>query len=123
MMIREVPRELWLYPDRGMMKWLGFFMSDHTNYMEQEGSRERPVTPLPPMSASDIDQQLQTSWERTKKASLQLMTAKGLTELTGVVIGHQNSVVFLQTDTELVTVNVADIRHVTVIPAKKWWSS
>ncbi len=41
-MIRNVQRDQWLYNDRGMMKWLGYFLSDHTQDMTDKKSEEAP---------------------------------------------------------------------------------
>lgn len=42
-MIRNVPRDQWLYNDRGMMKWLGYFLSDHTQDMTDKKSAKFPL--------------------------------------------------------------------------------
>lgn len=33
----------WLYHNCGMVKWLGFFLSNHTAYVEEQGVIEQPV--------------------------------------------------------------------------------
>ncbi len=44
-MIRNVPRDQWLYNDRGMMKWLGYFLSDHTQDMTDKNQRSSHYSP------------------------------------------------------------------------------
>lgn len=42
-MERSVSEVLCLYPDRGMQKWLGWILSDHSAYMEDQPYSETPV--------------------------------------------------------------------------------
>lgn len=120
-MIREVPKEKWLYHDRGMVKWLGFFMSDHTNFMDQERSHEQELVRLPQQESETIDQLLQQSWEHTQTVSLQVEVNNQLVNHEGIIIGFERPFVFLQTDTGMLTLLFDAIRHVDLIKREKWW--
>lgn len=37
----------WLYNDRGIIKWFGFFMSDHTEKMNQDEQQYSPIDQQP----------------------------------------------------------------------------
>ncbi|POD88767.1 hypothetical protein S101258_00481 [Lactiplantibacillus plantarum subsp. plantarum] len=41
-MERVVPREKWLYDDRGMMKWMGWILAGHSAYLETEQQQTTP---------------------------------------------------------------------------------
>lgn len=120
-MIHEVPKEKWLYRDRGMVKWLGFFMSDHTNFIDQERANEQALTRLPQQPAETIDSLLQQSWEHTKTVNLQIEVSNHLANHQGIIIGFERPFVFLQTDTGMLTILFNAIRHAELIKREKWW--
>ncbi|MCH5461332.1 hypothetical protein HC026_11860 [Lactobacillus sp. LC28-10] len=122
-MIREVAKENWLYHDRGMMKWMGFFMSDHTVYMDQQKDKEAAERPLPQMASASIDRLLQQSWQKTTPLSLQVDRGDHYQTVEGIVIGYEQDLVYLQGDSGLMTIQFAHIRHVTLKKAEKWWSA
>lgn len=122
-MIREVAKENWLYPDRGMMKWMGFFMSDHTIYMDQQKGKEATERPLPQMDDIVIDRLLKQSWEETTPLSLQVERDNHCRTIAGIVIGYEQDLVYLQGDGGLLTLHFANIRHVAIKEAEKWWSA
>lgn len=122
-MIREVPQENWLYHDRGMMKWMGFFMSDHTVYMDQQQDKEVTEQPLPQMNKLVIDRLLQQSWQNTTPVSIQVDRGNDYQTMDGIVIGYEQDLVYVQGDSGLMTIRFATIRHVTLKKAEKWWSA
>ncbi|MBU9788812.1 hypothetical protein KTE19_11495 [Lentilactobacillus sp. IMAU92037] len=111
-MIRNVPRDQWLYNDRGMMKWLGYFLSDHTQDMTDKKISEVPTTRLPQQDPEVIDHFLQLSWENSREIILQLNGEAYLSvyNIDGIVIGANDHLIYFQTD-KTVTINVSDIRH------------
>ena len=111
-MIRNVPRDQWLYNDRGMMKWLGYFLSDHTQDMTDKKSEEAPIRRLPEQEPEVMDKVLQDSWQNAKQITLQLNDDGYLNvyNISGIVIGANDNLIYLQTD-KMVTINVNDIRH------------
>ncbi|KRL54403.1 hypothetical protein FD08_GL004319 [Lentilactobacillus parakefiri DSM 10551] len=111
-MIRDVPRDQWLYNDRGMVKWLGYFLSDHTQDMADKKVDEVPTHRLPEQDPEVIDRVLQDSWQNSKQITLQLNDDGYLNvyNISGIVIGTNDHFIYLQTN-KMVTINVNDIRH------------
>ena len=124
-MERNVPRELWLYPDRGMKKWLGWILSDHSAYMESQAVDEIPTPEKPEQKASVIDQTLQTAWEQGQVVAIQLNAlydGQYRRDLEGPILGYADGQIYLQRKDGLVlSVQVEDIRHIDVLDATKWW--
>lgn len=124
-MERNVPRELWLYPDRGMKKWLGWILSDHSAYMESQAIDEKPTPEKTEQKASVIDQILQTAWEQGQVVAIQLNAlydGQYRRDLEGPILGYADGQIYLQRKDGLVLpVQVEDIRHIDVLDATKWW--
>lgn len=124
-MERNVPRELWLCPDRGMKKWLGWILSDHSAYMESQAIDEKPTPEKPEQKASVIDQILQTAWEQGQVVAIQLNAlydGQYRRDLEGPILGYADGQIYLQRKDGLVLpVQVEDIRHIDVLDATKWW--
>lgn len=124
-MERNVPRELWLYPDRGMKKWLGWILSDHSAYMESQAIDEKPTPEKPEQKANVIDQILQTAWEQGQVVAIQLNAlydGQYRRDLEGPILGYADGQIYLQRKDGLVLpVQVEDIRHIDVLDATKWW--
>ncbi|ANK62988.1 hypothetical protein AYR56_07425 [Loigolactobacillus backii] len=124
--VYDVPRDKWLYDDRGMMKWMGFFMSDHTMYMEAEQGSEAPALPRPIQDSKRIDTLLTQSWTKKWTISIQLgiwRNGQLLPDLKGVVIGQANhSVVIQEDDGTLRQILPKDIRNITASQNEKWFS-
>ncbi|EHL95713.1 hypothetical protein HMPREF9103_02913 [Lentilactobacillus parafarraginis F0439] len=114
-MIRDVPRDQWLYNDRGMMKWMGYFLSDHTQDMADKRVEEAPTRRLPEQDSKTIDQVLQTSWENSRQIRLQINGDDYLNvyNVDGIVIGTNQDLIYFQTDKTL-TIRIVDIRHAEI---------
>lgn len=124
-MERNVPRELWLYPDRGMKKWLGWILSDHSAYMESQAIDERSTLEKPEQKTNVIDQVLQASWEQGQVVAIQLNTlydGQYRRDLEGPILGYADGQIYLQRKDGLVLpVQVEDIRHIDILDATEWW--
>lgn len=123
--LQDVNRSNWLYPDRGMAKWMGWLLSDHSAYLEQEAHFDKPDHPLPAMSAREINVLLKRAWEQSSAVSLQLnelYNNQYLPPIEGVVMGlAAGQVNVMQRNEQIRTVAVADIRHAADLNATKWW--
>lgn len=112
--LNNVPKERWLYNDRGMAKWMGWLLSDHSAYLNEATKSDLPEAPLTEMTAEDIDSALQRAWLNSKAVSIQLAPlydSKFLPLIEGAVIGcTEGQVNLLQKDTTIRTIDVADIR-------------
>ncbi|WP_390409590.1 DNA-directed RNA polymerase subunit beta [Lacticaseibacillus jixiensis] len=124
---RQVPREMWLYDDRCMMNWMGWLLSDHSAYLEQEAQSDQPSVMLAEMSAEDIDAQLTAAWQAQTPVAIQMMPTFGATHAAafqGLVLGHDAAQVFLQEANGNVTkLDIADMRHVQQVELAHWWAA
>lgn len=124
----EVPRERWLYADRTMKKWMGWLLSDHSAYLSEEASSERPGPLLPEMTPADIDEKLQDAWTNSKPVAIQLTAlydGRTLPLIEGAVVGSTNGqVTLMNRDTgKMRTLNIEDMRHVDIIKPEHWWAA
>ncbi|MBQ0835818.1 hypothetical protein [Lactiplantibacillus pentosus] len=124
-MERVVPREKWLYDDRGMMKWMGWILAGHSAYLETEQQQQRPTPARPEMALPQIDSVLQTSWQEGAAVTLQLNVLENnqhVAEFSGQVIGFNADQVYVQLNTQhLKTVYLEDIRWAALATSEKWW--
>lgn len=123
-MERNVAPANWLYHDRGMVKWSGFFLSDHTAYVEEQGIKEQPVEGENEQSLEEIGALLLNAWQTQSNVSLQLnvlVNGQHTHSITGLVAGYDAGFVYLQTDEEVRLVAAQSIRHVTYLVLEKWW--
>ncbi|WP_407892175.1 DNA-directed RNA polymerase subunit beta [Lacticaseibacillus sp. N501-2] len=122
-----VPRELWLYDDRGMMNWMGWLLSDHSAFMEQAAHKDQPQAPRAAMTDAAIDSTLQQAFQKRQVVAIQLNAmwdAAYLPEVVGVVVGCDAGRVFLQAqDGGIQALSVADMRHVRTVASKHWWAA
>lgn len=120
-----VPRTKWLYDDRGMKKWMGWLLSDHTTYLEDQKQSEKPSETRKEMSIEKISNILNIAWKYHKVISIQLnflYHGKYVSELIGCIQGFQDGQLFIQeSDDELRMIHVEDIRNVALEDATKWW--
>ncbi|MCH4007926.1 DNA-directed RNA polymerase subunit beta [Companilactobacillus sp.] len=125
-MERIVPRDKWLYNDRGMMKWMGWLLSDHSAFMEGEKNKENLQPILPQMGVVDISDRLQQAWESADYVSIQLNVLNHdnfVPELVGVVVGFDAGRIYLQMDSgETKLLRVEEIRSVIPVREDKWWN-
>ncbi|QLL40329.1 hypothetical protein FEM49_03303 (plasmid) [Lactiplantibacillus plantarum] len=63
------------YHDRGMMKWQGFYLSDHTAALNQQKQQLNEVyVPRPQQSLAEITQLLADAYQRQQPVIIQLKT-------------------------------------------------
>lgn len=102
------------YHDRGMLKWQGFFLSDHTSALKKEAAQ--PVPDLrPEMNQSEIGSVLSSAWEGCAKVSVQLNQVNGNSvpaELHGYVKGYQGDKIYLSVKGNIQMISVDAIRNV-----------
>lgn len=86
------------YQDRGILKWQGFFLSDHTSALkkvQQELTPERQ----PRQSEEEIARQLMQAWENHHPVTLQLEEVDDNLvpqEVSGVIAGYYENEVVVQ---------------------------
>ena len=120
-----VPREKWLYNDRGMMKWMGWLLSDHSAFMERSKRLESIKDVKPEMDQQQISQNLASAWENGAMATIQMNTIEANTfvpEIKGQIIGFNAGQIYvLLEEGTTKRLYVGDIRYVTTTPSQKWW--
>lgn len=112
------------YKDRGMLKWGGFFLSDHTSAL-QKMKNEKPEKVLPQQSSEKISSSLLSAWQSKRIVHVQLMTIKNeqVESYTGFVKGYNNEeIVFKLNDNNetMKALNLDEIRNVHNFVAKVW---
>ncbi|BDZ31587.1 DNA-directed RNA polymerase subunit beta [Lactiplantibacillus sp. WILCCON 0030] len=125
-MERIVPREKWLYDDRGMLKWMGWILSDHSAYMESVGKQTRPREVKPEMPVTQISANLQKAWKTGQAVIVQSDTLENncfTAEYHGQVAGYQGDQIYLQLANDSVKFfHLDELRYVEIPTAEKWWS-
>lgn len=120
-----VPRDKWLYNDRGMIKWMGWLLSDHSAYMEQAQHQAQPRPSQPVMALSKINENLQYAWEQSQAVLVQAANLENnqlVAALKGWLVGYDAGQIYLQTETGQVHALVINqLRYVQPLPAEKWW--
>lgn len=102
------------YHDRGMLKWQGFFLSDHTSALKKEAAQPVPDS-RPEMNQSEIGSVLSSAWESCAKVSVQLNQVNGNgvpAELHGYVKGYKDDKICLSVKGDIRMISVDAIRNV-----------
>jgi len=90
------------YQDRGMVKWAGFYLSEHTSSMEKEQTKRRnPEVLKQEMSEDEIENVLSFALLKNQFVSIQLLEIeqgvfKGKT-ITGKIVGYDNGLIQIVT--------------------------
>lgn len=126
--LNDVPQSEWLYADRGMAKWLGWLLSDHTQYLTEQAKAAHPEPLLPPMEPAVIDSCLQQAWEKSQPVHLQLtpdFDSQQAPAITGMLIGFgSGQIQLVQRDSGvMVAIATEDIRHAAPIETRHWWAA
>jgi hypothetical protein len=100
------------YQDRGMKKWAGFYLSDHTAKINQEQRRRDTVyVKKKPMSQKDIRAMLM----QHRKVSVQLKELSVDSDVKADIVGFVEG---YQEDTAIISRNlvlIEDINHIEFI--------
>lgn len=124
-MERVVPREKWLYNDRGMVKWMGWILSDHQAYLDGQRQQNAAQAVPPAMSVDQISSVLQQSWQDHVLISLQLNAIVDhhlVPVMVGEVVGFEHGQLYFRTVTDAIKCfNVGAIRNAQLSAHEKWW--
>ena len=66
------------YQDRGIIKWQGFFLSEHTSALDRLKKEDEEIPRLPQQSKQAIDHYLSRSMKQNKVIEVQLNTLDDL---------------------------------------------
>lgn len=86
------------YHDRGMLKWQGYFLSDHTSALNRQ-KKQRPEQLQPQLSEEVLGRRLKMAWQKQLLVHLQLNILDGnhlAVGLDGLVAGCDDALVILQ---------------------------
>lgn len=88
------------YRDRGVIKWQGFYLSDHTAALKKQAKQEAKKYPARvQQSLEDMSQLLSEAFANGQTVSIQLnnrdMNGDFLPDLVGKVIGYEDEMVYL----------------------------
>ncbi|WP_034551291.1 hypothetical protein [Carnobacterium funditum] len=112
------------YNDRKMAKWQGFVLSDHTEMMQQWNHNKTKLNlPKEKQTQEAISEHLYQAFLTKKQIILQMeFLLNGLYEndLIGIIVGQEENKTYLQTHSELLTIDSTLIRHAEIGKSKKW---
>lgn len=109
------------YEDRGIMKWRGLFLSEHTAELDKKEKADEEVLRLTQQSREEIEHYLERSLKHNKLLSIQLNTLDDLGRTKPDIIGVFRG--FVDLDTLLISdeyISLEDIRHVRMKEFQKW---
>ncbi|GAX07346.1 hypothetical protein IWT5_00079 [Secundilactobacillus silagincola] len=89
------------YQDRGVVKWQGFYLSDHTAALKKQAKQEAKKYPArTQQSVEEIAQVLSEAYANGQTVSVQLnnrnLNGEFLPDLVGKVIGYEDEMVYLE---------------------------
>lgn len=105
------------YQDRGMVKWQGYYLSDHTAALKKEA--HELAKRYPPKSHQSLEKRasiLAEAYANHKTVSIQLDTldlnGNFQPDLVGKLLGYHEDTLFLDNEQ---FVSLSEIRHVTLL--------
>lgn len=114
-----------VYQDRGMVKWVGFYLSDHTAVLKQAAQKRHQVNlAKKEQSLAEISRFLQQAFLQKKRVSIQLnlldSESNFMNDLVGKIIGQKDGVIYLAEEEQgILQVEIDQLRHVELLGAKK----
>ena len=118
------------YDDRGMAKWMGFYLSEHTSEMEKDNTvRNKVWHRNEPMSDFEIGAVLDTAFKNHSQVVIQTAELNGegsaFEYVVGVVEGHNGNTLYVSDDelgVQLVAID--SINNIQIADRAKWsWIS
>ena len=117
------------YQDRGIIKWQGFFLSEHTSALDRLKKEDEEIPRLPQQSKQAIDHYLSRSIKQNKVIEVQLNTLDDLGRVKPHILGT-----FRGSDLDVVTIfnhrtgqdvyiDYNDIRHIKMHNYLKWFET
>lgn len=114
------------YDDRGMAKWMGFYLSEHTSEMEKDNTiRNTIYYRREKMSEIEISNILDTAYRYRYSVIIQLdaLNTEGFAfeDVTGVVEGFNGNKLYLSdVETGIQIVSIDSINHIALSTTEKW---
>lgn len=114
-----------VYQDRGMMKWIGFYLSDHTAVLDKESKERNHINiEKEQMTLEEIGEVLQQAYLTNKRIAIQLeaLNDEGnyLDDLVGKIFGQREEQIYLdEEDRGMLHLTIEQIHHVEILGSKK----
>lgn len=114
------------YDDRGMMKWLGFYLSEHTSEMEKDSLYRNTIWQYKiTMSDEEINSVLKTAYTKHKTVNIQLdsLDSEGhaFADIIGTIEGFQDNKLYIfNIDDGIQVVSINSINHISLSDQAKW---
>lgn len=114
------------YSDRGMAKWLGFYLSEHTSEMDKDKlGRDAVWLRREQMSELEIGSVLETAYVTREVVKIQMailnMEGQALPDVVGTIEGFGNQEIYLSDmNGELQVVFLGSINHISLLTTNKW---
>lgn len=114
------------YDDRGMAKWMGFYLSEHTSEMEKDNTvRNKVWHRKESMSDFEIGAILDTAFKNHSQVVIQTAElndeGSAFEDVVGVVEGHNGNTLYVSNDDLGVQLIAIDsINNVQIEEQEKW---
>ena len=110
------------YHDRGLMKWQGFYLSDHTAALNQQRAHDQQHYPAKPQqSLSIVGQILLTAYTQNQPVNLQLNTVdqnnQHFATITTPILGYNAATIVIANHQ---FININDIQHIELVRSTNW---
>ncbi|MGX6407533.1 hypothetical protein [Lactiplantibacillus plantarum] len=110
------------YHDRGLMKWQGFYLSDHTAALNQQKVHDQQQYPAKPQqSLSIIGQILSTAYTQNQPVNLQLNSVdqnnQHFATITTPILGYNAATIVIANHQ---FININDIQHIELVRSTNW---
>ncbi|MBC1780581.1 hypothetical protein [Listeria booriae] len=107
--------------DRGMKKWGGFLLSEHTEYLEEEKKMPKWETP---MDQESIFQVLQNIIENRSVAAIQLFKADATEPdlfIEGRIVATEGDWIHVRATEGIRVIDLESIRYIEERGYRKWY--
>ncbi|MDH6365161.1 hypothetical protein M2139_002155 [Enterococcus sp. PF1-24] len=109
------------YQDRKMLKWQGFYLSEHTALNTKIKEHQAQIFPQKPeMSLTEMNEVFEKALQKSLAVAIQTQTVnqegQHSKDLTGKLTGYSSEGIYLSEQ----FVPYELLRHVELLPAAKW---
>ncbi|EOH96407.1 hypothetical protein [Enterococcus pallens] len=109
------------YQDRGLLKWLGFYLSDHTELINKEKTIAAKFNPSKPsMESHEIKEIINQAIIRQQIVSIQKeerdLQGRFPDDIIGIIEGGDELGLFISGH----KINYDEIRNIQIVPFSKW---
>ncbi|MFC4771934.1 hypothetical protein [Enterococcus hermanniensis] len=117
-----------VYQDRGMLKWVGFYLSDHTAVLAKDSQQRSQINKeKQQMSMEEIGVLLQQAYVKRSRIALQLsiLDSEGdfHNDLIGKVTGQRENLIFINEEKQgILQLTMEQIHHAEIILPSKIFS-